>query len=347
VFGLFAGAAVFVYILGGIVLALRLGFDNLPPEAVVGQLPREFLITQGLSIVVLPAAAIAALYGIYRLIRREPRQPKLKRLEISVRNSKWWTLGFWKDLAEGILDGWKVLASAALASVVLVAPALGHELIKQFEWRNGLLWFLLAFLLTYVSTIAVFQIRALLVGRNFRWADDRNSWNNERVVGAMAALYAAAIVPGAIAFGATIPFLDAKVCRTTGYENGSLLGETSDKVYLGLGEPTQSDREIAVIPYSQVRQVLAGGNAHDAMCPPAEPKDSSGKPSSATTGLTGHMGPAHPSVQGPGADQAPADQSTSRHQRRRPLRTSTNVRAGKFSYQLTSTEHLAVESVEH
>lgn len=43
--GLFAAS---VYVMGGLVLALRLGLRELPSTAVVSQLPREFLVSSGL-----------------------------------------------------------------------------------------------------------------------------------------------------------------------------------------------------------------------------------------------------------------------------------------------------------
>ena len=48
-FGLFAGLASLVVILGGAVLSLRLRSQGLPADAVVAVLPREFLISVGLG----------------------------------------------------------------------------------------------------------------------------------------------------------------------------------------------------------------------------------------------------------------------------------------------------------
>jgi hypothetical protein len=57
--GLLAGAAVLVYLTGGLAIQLRLGTIRLPSSAAVAQLPREFLISSGLLIVA-PAVALAA-----------------------------------------------------------------------------------------------------------------------------------------------------------------------------------------------------------------------------------------------------------------------------------------------
>jgi hypothetical protein len=56
--GVAAIAAAFVYGTGGVVLMLRLGLRRLPSTTAVPQLPREFLVSVGLQIVV-PAVLIA------------------------------------------------------------------------------------------------------------------------------------------------------------------------------------------------------------------------------------------------------------------------------------------------
>lgn len=178
-------------------LALRLGREGLPFEAVVGQLPREFLISQGLSSVILPAVAVAALYVVYRLIRRQPWRPKIQRLSGPENSVKWK-----KFLTEYFADGWKFLLVAVMVTMAVLAPAFIHEL-----ERGPRLVFLSAVIpLTFLNTIAVLQLRALLVQKHYRRPYDTHSWNNERIAALMAALYAALIVPGAIAFGGDTAF---------------------------------------------------------------------------------------------------------------------------------------------
>jgi hypothetical protein len=58
--GLFAGLVAGIYLTGGLVLSLRLGLERLPSTAAVAQLPREFLISLGLTIVV-PAIGVGVL----------------------------------------------------------------------------------------------------------------------------------------------------------------------------------------------------------------------------------------------------------------------------------------------
>jgi len=65
-----AGLAALVgvlYVVGAVVIGVRLGLRDLPSTAVVAQLPREFLLSTGLN-VVLPAPAVAvALYVLFVL----------------------------------------------------------------------------------------------------------------------------------------------------------------------------------------------------------------------------------------------------------------------------------------
>ena len=67
--GLFGALATIVYVTGGIVLALRLNASGVDPTAVIGQLPREFLLTIGVGQVLLPALLFGAGFVAYRLLR--------------------------------------------------------------------------------------------------------------------------------------------------------------------------------------------------------------------------------------------------------------------------------------
>jgi hypothetical protein len=71
-----AGLAALVgvlYVVGAIVIGVRLGLRDLPSTAVVAQLPREFLLSTGLN-VVLPAPAVAvALYVSCALLAKRSR----------------------------------------------------------------------------------------------------------------------------------------------------------------------------------------------------------------------------------------------------------------------------------
>jgi hypothetical protein len=63
-------AAAFVYGTGGLVLMLRLGLRRLPSTTAVPQLPREFLVSVGLQIVVPAVLVAAATLAVARRPRR-------------------------------------------------------------------------------------------------------------------------------------------------------------------------------------------------------------------------------------------------------------------------------------
>lgn len=67
VVGLFAAGAALIYITGGLILGLRLLFAGLPALGVVGQLPREFLFSLGVSLVVAPAVLLGAAAGVIEM----------------------------------------------------------------------------------------------------------------------------------------------------------------------------------------------------------------------------------------------------------------------------------------
>src|SRR5215210_4759969 len=75
VVGLIAGLITLVYAAGGGVLALRLYLSDLPSRTVVGQLPRDLLISVGLAQIVVPALGVAAVYTAFRLLRGAPSPP--------------------------------------------------------------------------------------------------------------------------------------------------------------------------------------------------------------------------------------------------------------------------------
>src|SRR5947209_1269313 len=66
-FGLFAGLAVILYIIGGATILLRLWLYGFLHIAAVTQLPRELLITIGLEVVVIPLVVIGGLYFTLRV----------------------------------------------------------------------------------------------------------------------------------------------------------------------------------------------------------------------------------------------------------------------------------------
>lgn len=248
----FAGITTVVYVAGSLVLGVRLAFANLPWEPVISQLPREFVVSTGASQVLLPALAVAAIYATYRLLRADnARTPS---------SSRW--KGSSKPARASI--GLRTMAVALL----LLAPAFGsvvyHDLDVLERWRSAsaedLVPPIAAYLIVFVITAFFRELRAFVASRY------RERWNRGITsTAAMCGIYGGALVPGLVAFCATLPLSDAKVCVTDGFEErGSLVGQTSDRVYLG--EQTDPPRRLAAIPLSQVEEVFIGHRAREASC---------------------------------------------------------------------------------
>ncbi len=237
-FGLFAGIAAAVYILGGAVLSMRLSFENLPGEAAFGQLPRDFLLTIGMAQVLLPAVIVAGLHAAYRVLVR-PRS--MSGLAGTVAGSVLWLALLGVALAirgnrngRLSLDGntafW-VGACVALVIAVAIAAAVRWRYSKgDLRWRGGPDWLTLTF------------------------------------------VYGAAAMIAATFVAATFPLLEARACMERFAENGDLVGQSNDRIFLG--ENTPYDRRIASLPAGSVQELFIGPRAGEAEC---DFEDSSGE----------------------------------------------------------------------
>jgi hypothetical protein len=273
--GLFAGLAALVYATGAIVMALRLAFKGLPWNNVVSQLPREFMLSVGAGQVLLPALLVGALYGLYRLIWADrPTPPRT----VSFRRNGW--------RARGI-----VLRRYAIGALLLLAPTVlivaSRDDVGFGDLKLGLV--LGIFLVVGVAAAAVQEARALVIKR----FDDPEQWNSLRPVAAMAGVYAVAALPAALLGAAAIPLTEANVCITGGYsETGYLVGESSDRVYLGekpKGKNDGGQRRILVVPLAKVEELFFGDEAYSAGCefPPPGATGSDGGGEGRQTGGVG------------------------------------------------------------
>jgi hypothetical protein len=243
--GLLAGFVALVYVTGGVVMALRLAFKNLPWDNVVSQLPREFLISIGLGQVLIPALLVGGLYGFFRLLRTDrAKPPELHRLRDA-------------GARRGAVGGY-----ARTLAVLSIPPAL---IFIRGAWRGDLgLEVLPVIALTVILLAAVagvvHETRAIILARE----RSIHRWNSLRTVVAVAALYAAATIPSMMIAAAGLPLTEAKVCTTNNStESGYFVGQTSDRVYLG---EKGKARRIAVIPMAQVEELFIGSDADGALC---------------------------------------------------------------------------------
>jgi hypothetical protein len=245
--GALAGVAAIVYITGGFIIGLRLGSAKLPTASVVGQLPRDLLISVGLSQGLFPALFLGAVHAGFRsAIYRDDAPQRLKGMYFDksrggrVRHILW-TFG-----ATAI-----VLAPAVIASVLRNGSALHQH--STFFWVS----LAIIALLTWLGMLLYLNLRAR-VARGY-------SPNHFKSVGAtllQSLLVAAAVVPGCVAFWGSWPLEEAKVCMTrTGTErpaspSGYLVGETKERVYIG--DSSGAHRRITSVPSAQVRRVVLG-----------------------------------------------------------------------------------------
>jgi len=154
-----AGFIGLVYAAGGGVLALRLYLAHLPSRTIVGQLPRDLLISVGLAQVVLPVLAVAAFYAAYRLLRGATPPPK--------RLVHQWTERSWRAWVE-IIGGSAIPAFVVAGSIALGANSVRGGA-KQLLWLDPVEKLsLLAFLLTLLAVLGRAAARRDRPGRPAR-----------------------------------------------------------------------------------------------------------------------------------------------------------------------------------
>jgi hypothetical protein len=253
--GVAAGFVALLYAAGGGVLVLRLYLADLPSRTVAAQLPRDVLISIGLSQIVLPVALAAGLYAAWRLVRGATAP--------SMRLVRQWS--------EHSRRGWLELLGAgavgALAVVGLLGPAEGHVRAGP----RGLAWLLpIAFLITLLSVLVGLSLRARLVAA---YGDSARSWSAPAAVARMTLVLALVAVPVCVLFaGAYFPLLPARVCTVNepGVE-GVLIGETSDRTYIG-EQRKRGKLDVFSIPSSQTTRTIIGGRrAPASACPAVAP----------------------------------------------------------------------------
>jgi hypothetical protein len=215
------GVAGLVYLLGGLVIALRLLYSGFAPGAVatiVGQLPRQLVVTTALLEVALPAAVLGLVFVVVTGLR------PLWKLLAWVRLCLGWALG--KVGAGGLLEK-LVLATESicllLLAVILVLPA---ALNTQGDWGPWVLG-LSGFLLTYIFVslgwplVREFDLRVEVTSPILR------------AVSVFAFFAVIALVPATV-YASSLQFETAQVCTTTSEEliEGRLIGEGGGQVML-------------------------------------------------------------------------------------------------------------------
>jgi hypothetical protein len=248
--GLIAGVAALIYLLGGVVYAIRLAFDGFSLEAIVGligQLPRESVITagfvEGLGPAVFVGVLAALVYGA--LDGPKPRDGLDDRLD---REPNW---------------GLK-LVGLLLLTLVLVAPAISLAISTQgASWETGTGILPIAVTYSFVCT-GWFALR-ILAKKTTWW------YRLGQAVAAGMIWMGMALVPS-VMFGAAIAFESGRVCTRDSAEprSGQLIAQTKEHVLLATG--TGNTKTVVSLPSSRVRRVEFGDLPATTTCPPADPK---------------------------------------------------------------------------
>ncbi len=271
-FGLAAGFIALVYAAGGGVLALRLYLSDLPSRTVVGQLPRDLLISAGLSQIVLPAFGVAAIYVIARLLPGNLPPPTRLVDEWGTKPSR----RGWRVR----LGGWRGLFAASAIPALVATGFAAEQMTRNVtsDWHKLLSSLPFTFLVTLIVVLVALNLRARLALRARRAAatDEvvRERWNERSAMVRMTLVVALASLPFCVVFAGTINLLDTRVCITSGshvqHVDGVLIGETTNRTYIG-ENGDQPPLHVLAIPQSQIIETIIGGKAKRPKCLRATP----------------------------------------------------------------------------
>jgi hypothetical protein len=251
-FGLIAGLVAGIYVLGGLVLTIRLLFDGYRPEsivAVVGQLPRTLVVTTALLEVIGPAALLgtsaALIYGAFN--KPKPRKAcDGTRLPTSlVRGSEW---------------------GLKLFGLIVLGAALATPAILQAVHTDGISWklgFSLVGILVTAALVCLGWWSLRLIGNS--------KWHGAGQALAAGGVWAFMAIAPAVMWAGAVEFDSAVVCLNDNSvpQEGKLLANTKDQVFLARHAGHKDT--IASLPGSRVRSVRQGDvENQDLLCPPPQ-----------------------------------------------------------------------------
>jgi hypothetical protein len=241
--GLLAGLTTLVYVGGGAVLAMRLDAKHFAPGSVVSNLPREFLISIGLTEVVLPLLIAAAILTavVFVLVR-------FTNVEYAAG-----ALGDWQHASHrqrvGLVIGILVLTVGGAVAAGLIFDH--HVLAVLFALVTSTLFF---------------------IGGAFQRQHYGPQIGSFAAVAWTGVLFSLCFTPWVVAFQQRQKLLKATACSTDGTRiDGFLIGETSDRIYIGEDHKAgpKLKARIDAIPRDPVRLLYIG---EEAQCPPPPAK---------------------------------------------------------------------------
>lgn len=258
--GLIAGAVAFVYLLGGLVIALRMIFDRFTLEetvGLIGQLPREFVVTAGFVEVVGISALVGLVAGLVLAAFDRPRR-------VQSDDERWPKLTDQQFLG---MPTWFLLIGLA---VVLVAPSAAWlALASDLKPLPSVVAIVAAALPSYgVVCLGWYGLRRIGMtakadGEKQRSGEVKGSRGQRALLGG--AIWAGMTVPGVVVFLSLVGFEPARVCiRGSGQElTGRLVANTGEQVLLLRREDDPETRSVVTVPGDRVERLDYGGNLGD------------------------------------------------------------------------------------
>ncbi len=274
--GLLTGIVAAVYVLGGLVIALRLLFDHFSIQGavtVVGQLPRESVVTMALLEVLAPAVGIGLLAAMLYAFARSDF------IAVVGRFLRW------------VLAPVRRLIKKLRGGLVRVTPAVLH---RGLAWlhakRRSILFWTGVALVTALGAVpalregyladdlspllapgafaAALTLAVTVVAwRRFRGWSRSPSWSGADKTLAFGCIWAAiAVVPVLMLSGAK-PFESAQVCGVGDQlpTKGRLIGETSNRVLFE--EEFGKEASVIAFPSDKVTLSEAGDLSSTLLCP--------------------------------------------------------------------------------
>lgn len=227
--GLIAGAVALVYLLGGLIFAVRLRLDGssvAETASLVGQLPREYLITTGLvqavgtaALVGLAASGVLALALVFD--RLDGPWPEVKP-ENQRNASDWPNLGY---KLGGHVPTWLALVSVAVG---LIAPAVIQLLGEDSKSLVEIASVTAAFLITYSAVAVGWYVRRLVGGPRTR----TRSIAEQAMLGGL--IWVGIAIPPATIYASFVGLENARACvaRSSTAIEGELVADTAAAVLL-------------------------------------------------------------------------------------------------------------------
>lgn len=249
--GLIAGLVGVGYAVGGLVVALRMLFNEFTPDdavVLIGQLPREFVITAGF----VPLAIAVVLGGTLWIVLVRPaightQPPDAGRAE---GKRAWWPKDRWSRVLVVVDVGLSVAFAGAMAILVVARYAF---------WPAAPL----AAVGVLVAAMVLFGQQAALSSRRLR---EVRAGGELRLVTALATV--ALATPGAILLVSQSGFKPARVCIAGSAEmRGRLLAHTNDRVVLARRNGDGDAEAIVALPAARVERVDVGDASVAGACP--------------------------------------------------------------------------------